>query len=247
MKKLLSITLALFICFSMFINASAATDNYIIDYAEKLASSEIEELEAYAARLENKYGVCVMFCITDGTGDVSADEFSQATYSEYTDNENGIIIVHDDGNKTYSVFSSGNAGEVLTDAAVDSMRDAYDMNESYYGGIYACYELAEEYLENGYSGGYVYDEEPVKGENSTEEGNEKDGVSIIWLPISLIIGLVIGFLIVNGIASKNKSVKMQKNATVYTRPGSMVITGSADNFLYKNLDRTEKPKQTEKN
>jgi len=38
---------------------------------------------------------------------------------------------------------------------------------------------------------------------------------------------------------------MQENATVYTRPGSMVITGSADNFLYKNLDRTEKPKQTE--
>ena len=79
-----------------------------------------------------------------------------------------------------------------------------------------------------------------------ETENEKDGVSIIWLPVSLLIGLLVGFLIINSIASKNKSVKLQENATVYTRQGSMVITGSADNFLYKNLDRTEKPKQTEK-
>ena len=82
-------------------------------------------------------------------------------------------------------------------------------------------------------------------QESTVIIEEKDGVSIIWLPVSLVIGLLVGFLIINGIASKNKSVKMQENATVYTRPGSMVITGSADNFLYNNVERREKPKQTE--
>ena len=128
------------------------------------------------------------------------------------------------------------------------MIDAYDTNESYYGGIYACYEFAEEYLENGYSGGYVNDGEPVYAGEADEPKTEKekDGVSIIWLPVSLLIGLLVGFLIINGIASKNKSVKMQENATVYTRPGSMVITGSADNFLYNNVERREKPKQAEK-
>ncbi|MBQ8015984.1 MAG: hypothetical protein IJ264_07365, partial [Clostridia bacterium] len=139
------------------------------------------------------------------------------------------------------------ADDVLTDAAVDSMKDSYDLNESYYGGIKAFYELAEEYLEKGYSGGYVYDGEPVYAGEADEPKteNKKDGVSIIWLPVSLLIGLLVGFLIINGIASKNKSVKMQENATVYTRPGSMVITGSADNFLYNNVERREKPKQAE--
>lgn len=246
-KKIFSIIIAALICVSFVFSASAHTQQYVIDYVDKLSSSEIEELNLFAEKLESAYGVAVLFCITEGTGDVTADEFTAETYNDYTDNENGIIIVHDDWNKTYSTFVSGDAEEILTDASVDSMIDAYDSNDSYYGGIYACYELAEEYLENGYSGGYVYDGEPVYAGESTESETEKekDGVSIIWLPVSLLIGLLVGFLIINGIASKNKSVKMQENATVYTRPGSMIITGSADNFLYNNVERREKPKQTE--
>lgn len=246
-KKIFATLVAVIICLSAALSASAYTQEYVIDYADKLASSEIEELDLFAEKLETAYGVTVLFCITEGTGDVTADEFSSGTYGDYTDNENGIIIVHDDWNKSYSVFTSGNADEYFSDAAVDSMIDAYDLNESYYGGIFACYELAEEYLENGYSGGYVYEGEPLNNDTDTiGTSEEKDGVSFIWLPVSLLIGLLVGFLIINGIASKNKSVKMQENATVYTRPGSMNITGSADNFLYKNIDRTEKPKQTEK-
>lgn len=246
-KKIFAVIIAALICISLVFSASAYTQKYVIDYADNLSSSEIEELDALAEKLEAAYGVTVLFCITEGTGDVTDDEFSSGTYGDYTDNENGIIIVHDDWNKTYFTFVSGNADEYFSDAAVDSMIDAYDTNESYYGGIYACYELAEEYLENGYSGGYVYDGEPVYAGEADEPKteNEKDGVSIIWLPVSLLIGMLVGFLIINGIASKNKSVKMQENATVYTRPGSMVITGSADNFLYNNIDRREKPKQTE--
>lgn len=246
-KKIFATLLAVIICLSAVISASAYTQEYVIDYADKLASSELEELNLFAEKLETAYDITVLFCITYGTGDVTADEFAAETYSDYTDNENGIIIVHDDWSNTYSVFNSGNADEYFSDAAVDCMKDAYDLNESYYGGIYACYELAGEYLENGYSGGYVYDDEfAYAGEAGEQEtANEKDGVAFFWLPVSLLIGLLVGFLVINGIASKNKSVKMQENATVYTRPGSMVITGSADNFLYKNLDRTEKPKQTE--
>ncbi|MBR6619833.1 MAG: TPM domain-containing protein [Clostridia bacterium] len=245
-KRFFAIIIAALICVSFVFSASAYTQEYVIDYADKLASSEIEELDLFAKKLETAYGVTVLFCITEGTGDVTADEFASGTYSDYTDNENGIIIVHDDWNKTYSTFISGNADEYFSDAAVDSMIDAYDSNDSYYGGIYACYELSVEYLENGYSGGYVYDGELLDNDTDTVgSSEEKDGVSIIWLPVSLLIGMLVGFLIINGIASKNKSVKMQENATAYTRPGSMIITGSADNFLYNNIERREKPKQTE--
>ncbi len=246
-KKIFATLIAVIICLSAALSASAYTQEYVIDYADKLASSEIEELDLFAEKLETAYGVTVLFCITEGTGDVTVDEFSSGTYGDYTDNENGLIIVHDDWNKAYFSFVSGNADEHFSDASVNSMIDAYDSNDSYYGGIYACYELAEEYLENGYSGGYVNDSELLNdGTDTIGASEEKDGVSIIWLPVSLLIGLLVGFLIINGIASKNKSVRMQENATVYTRPGSMNITGSADNFLYKNIDRTEKPKQTEK-
>lgn len=94
---------------------------------------------------------------------------------------------------------------------------------------------------------YIYGETEDAPESPEEiQNNSEKGVPLSRLPIALIVGLVIGFLIIYGIASKNKSVRMQKNATVYTRPGSLVITGSSDNFLYKNVERREKPKQTEK-
>jgi len=248
-KKIFAALIAVIICLSAVISASAYTQEYVIDYADKLTPGELDELDSFAEKLESAYGVTVLFCITEGTGDLSAVEFASETYGDYTDNENGVIIVHDDWDKTYFTFVSGNADEYFSDAAVDSMQDAYDLNESYYGGIYACYELAEEYLENGYSGGYVYESEEFVYAGESDEPkteNEKDGVAFFWLPVSLLIGLLVGFIIINGIASKNKSVKMQENATVYTRPGSMVITGSADNFLYNNVERREKPKQAEK-
>lgn len=242
-KKIFAILITLVMCFTFVVSASADTYMHVADNANKLSSSEHEELENIAIKLENAYGICVMICIADETTGMYDDAYAEWIYTGNTDNENGIILLHNDGENTYAVFTSGNADEMFDDETIAEMRDAYDSNDSYYGGIYDYYQVAEEYLKKAYYGSDASDE-PVITIGETEE---KDGVAFIWLPVSLGIGLLIGFLIINSIASKNKSVHMQKNATVYTRPGSMVITGSADNFLYSNVEKKEKPKQENKN
>ena len=184
-----------------------------------------------------------MVSIVDETDGMSDNEYAQQIYENNTDNENGIILLHNDAEKTYTVFSAGSVTEYLNDDAVESMRTAYDSNESYYGGITDYYKAAESLLASGETASD--NAETITTDDDTSD--EKDGVGIIWIPVSLGIGLLIGFLIIKSIASKNKSVYMQKNATVYTRPGSMIITGSADNFLYSNVERREKPKQENKN
>ena len=243
-KKIFAIIIAVVISFTFVVSASADTYMHVADNANKLSASEHEELENIAIKLENTYGICVMICIADETTGMYDDAYAEWIYTGNTDNENGILLLHNDGENTYAVFTSGNADEIFDDEAIAEMRDAYDSNDSYYGGIYGYYQLAEEYLEDGcYSNGNS-DNEPVI---TTGETEEKNGVSFIWLPISLGIGMLVAFLIINSIASKNKSVRMQENATVYTRPGSMIITGSADNFLYSNVEKKEKPKQENKN
>ena len=241
-KKILAIMIAVVIGLSFAVSASAETYMHVDDTANKLSSSEFEELEDIAIRLEETYGICVMICIADETTGMGNENYAEWIYTDNTDNENGILLLHNDGENTYAVFTSGNADEAFDDEAIEEMQDAYDSNNSYYGGVYGYYSVAEKYLEAAYSGDS--DEDPVI---TTGEDEEKDGVGFIWLPISLGIGLLVGFLIINSIASKNKSVHMQKNATVYTRPGSMIITGSADNFLYSNVDKKEKQKQENKN
>lgn len=243
-KKIFSILFAVLISITFVVSASAETYMHIADYADKLTGTEFEELESVAEKLENTYGVCVMVCIVNETTGMGDEAYAEWVYTDSTDNENGILLLHNDGENTYAVFTSGNADEIFGDEAVNEMRDAYDTNDSYYGGVYDYYSVAEKHLESGYYGTDDSEQEPVITTGDTEE---KDGVGIIWLPVSLGIGLLVGFLIINSIASKNKSVHMQKNATVYTRPGSMIITGSADNFLYNNVERKEKPKQENKN
>lgn len=242
-KKIFAILFAVLIGFMFVVSASADTYVHIADNANKLSGSEFEELENIAIKLENAYGVCVMVCIADETTGMYDDAYAEWIYADYTDNENGVILLHNDSENTYGVFASGSAEEIFDDEAIAEMRDAYDSNDSYYGGVYDYYVLAEEYLEAAYYGDDGADNPAI----TTGEADEKDGVAFIWLPVSLGIGLLVGFLIINSIASKNKSVHMQKNATVYTRPGSMVITGSADNFLYSNVEKKEKPKQQNKN
>lgn len=248
-KRIIATVITLFICLSSFVSVSAYTDSHILDVSDMLAYSEYDELESYASYIENTYGCCVMFCLTDDTDGMTGDEYAKEMYSINTDNADGIIITHDLWNNSYHIYASGNAKQI-DDADIDAMLDAYDSNESYYGGINDYLEKAEEIVENKVISS---DDKPANDvetpaddahadESYDDEADDEVAVPLKRIPIALGIGLVIGFIIIYSIASKNKSVKMQKNATVYTRQGSFVVTGSADNFLYSNVDRREKPK-----
>lgn len=72
-----------------------------------------------------------------------------------------------------------------------------------------------------------------------------EAVPLWYLPASVIAGFVLGFIIIGSIAAKNKSVRRQDNASVYTREGSMTVSDSADIFLYKNVECRAKPKQND--
>ena len=104
---------------------------------------------------------------------------------------------------------------------------------------------AEQYADSEY---LLQQENDVPDNDSFDAGDEavSDKNSVKTIVICIIAGMAIGFIINFSIASKNKSVRMQRNASVYTRPGSMVLTGSADNFLYSNIERRAKPKQNNK-
>lgn len=236
-KKLLTLLLMIAICICLSISVSAYTEQYIFDYEGSLSYSEIEELESTAQQIENEYGYCVMFCITDEEAD---ENYAQNIYDTYTDNESGMIFIHDTESKRYYCYvtESAKSGFDLT-----KMQNAYDSSNSYFGGIEAYYAVAENLL--SYDDTVIEDDDTDVYTTGDEANSNRSPVKTIILCI--VVGMAMGFIIIFAIASKNKSVRMQKNATVYTRPGSFALTGSYDNFLYKNLDKTPKPKQENKN
>ena len=242
-KKFVVILISVIISLSLIISASAYTYQYVADSAGMLTYDEIEELDAYAENIESSYGICVMLCIAAETDGMSDSEYARKIYTDNTDNEKGIILFHNYDENTYAVFIADNTGDIFDDNAVSAMKAAYESDESFYGGIVGYLNTAEAILRNGGAVSEITEADIPQEDNS----DKKDGVGFLSIPVSLGIGLIIGFLIINSIASKNKSVHMQKDASDYTRSGSMIITGRADNFLYKNVERKEKPKTENKN
>lgn len=236
-KKLLTVFLITAVCICSSISVSAYTEQYIFDYEGSLSYDEIEELENTAQQIENEYGYCVMFCITDEETD---ENYAQNIYDAYTDNENGMVFVHDTESERYYCYVTESAKSRFD---LTKMQDAYDSNNSYFGGIEDCYIVAENLL--SYDDTEIKDTDTDVYTTGDETDSSKSPVKTIILCI--VAGMAIGFIIILAIASKNKSVRMQANATVYTRPGSFVVTGSYDNFLYKKIDKTPKPKQESKN
>ena len=64
--------------------------------------------------------------------------------------------------------------------------------------------------------------------------------------ISIIIGLVAGFLTVHVLKGQLKSVQSQSDAQNYLSAGSLQLHLSTDRFLYENTTRTPRPKSNNK-
>ncbi len=73
----------------------------------------------------------------------------------------------------------------------------------------------------------------------------KRGPDLKWIPISIVIGMVISFIIMSVFRSQLKSVHRKPAARDYQIPGSMQITEQSDMYLYSHVTRT--PKQTQNN
>lgn len=266
-KKIFAMIVAVVICLSMAVSASAYTDTYVYDPDYLLSDSETAELEDRAAAIEEDYGYSVIFCIVSDCEGLSCAEYAEKAYASYTDAENAVVFVNDTALGTYDYFLAGEAAS-LDEALLDLMWSAYNADGSYYGGLSSFYASAAVAIESAVSfsdiqtdDGYadytdaVTETEEVEELDETDEADEipeyDDGGKSFDIGFGriigcLIAGLLIGFLIVKAIASKNTSVYKQKNATVYTRSNSMVLTGSADNFLYNKVERRAKPKNNKK-
>ena len=73
----------------------------------------------------------------------------------------------------------------------------------------------------------------------------KEPFSIVYLGVALVIGLITALIVTGVMKSRLKSVAPQRDATSYVRQGSMKLTNQRDLYLYREIHRTERPKETD--
>ena len=92
MKKIIAIVIALVLCLSCVVSASAATNTYIHNPDGILTSSEADELSNYARMIERTYGYTFIFCLIEDSSVTDTTEYSEEAYYSYTDSKNCYVF-----------------------------------------------------------------------------------------------------------------------------------------------------------
>lgn len=169
-----------------------------------------------------------------------ADDYFDYNGYGIGDDASGILLMlsmDKDGHGNYWISTCGYGITAFTDAGISYIGNAivpYLKEKDYAGAFDVFAEQCDEFLTKARKGTpYDVDEMP-------KEPFKWDMV----LYMSLVAGVVTGFIVVTTMKAKLKTVRPAKAAANYIRAGSMRLTRKSDIYLYRNVTRRARPKET---
>ena len=199
----------------------------VVDNADVLTDAEETDFTAKLETLGEKYDLEIAILTVDTyegkDGQAYADDFYDYNGYGYGENDDGFIVVFNtgegDGNRNIAISTHGKGVDLLTDMEID-----------------VIIEMMIAPIKSGDFAG-AFDSFVVECENAIDSG-----ISIIWIPVSILIGFGLAFLIVKIQASKLKTVVQKADAADYV--GNVMLTSQYDNFMYKNVTSSPKAKSS---
>lgn len=170
-KRLMSMLLALLLVIGMAMPVLANPIPSIIDESDVLTDEKTAEFEQYADRLEEIYGVQVVYICTELMNGLDNPTYVDQISSIYS--EDCMILLDNQDAGTIYIQGFGAAINVLDDEACDNLLSAYNDDATFAGGVQAYLETAEAVLaDNGLEAATPVEEVPV------EEESEELGVIV---------------------------------------------------------------------
>lgn len=202
----------------------------VVDKAGLLSDEEEQTLTARLEEISDRFALdLAVVTVTDFGGktpEAFADDFYDYNGYGRGEDADGAVLVYKpgkEGERRLQISTCGKAIDALTDYRIDSMLSNikdYFINEDYIDGFLAFADICEN--------DFKVEFEP--------------SVSPFWIPICLIIGFVIAFVIMKSQTRSLKSVRKKVDASDYT--SGVNVTGRSDVFLYRNVSKTPIPKDT---
>ncbi len=165
--KVIAFTLLL-ICFTS-LPLFAAADTKVYDYANLFTLEEVENLEASATEIAEKYQMDIGIVTTDDAEGKTAKLYAHDFYDHngygYGNNFNGVLFLIDMDNREIFISTCGSGIEYFTDLRISKMLDSaysYVSNQNYYGA--ATDFIAN--VESNINKGIPSDQHPVEKEFS---------------------------------------------------------------------------------
>lgn len=203
---------------------------YLSDGAGLLSEEEKEALEERLEEISTTYSAQVAI-VTREVSELPIDTAVEAIYDNgaygFGADFDGVLLLICMDTREYRILSNGFAADAITPSDIDSISDAIvpELSAGDYVSAMETFATESEYYLNIYINGVPY--EPL-------------GILMIAVPVGLLVGLI-WTLILKG---QLKSVRRQSGANNYARGNGLSLTQSGDYFMYRNVTRTPRPKES---
>ena len=210
----------------------------VIDNAGLLTDSQKADLNRKIdeIRVRQKLDIVVLTTATlDGakTREYADDYFDYNSYG-YGMKRDGLLLLISIEENDWYISTHGYAIYAFTDDGISYIGKKlkpYLSGGDFAGAFDAFAELCDDFVSQ------ARNETPYNSFNLP-----KEPISWIWIPISLVIGLLLATGTVKKMKNKLKTVRFQSAAGSYMKKESLNITEKRDLFLYRTVSRTAKPK-----
>lgn len=214
------------------------------DGAQLLTEDEDNELEASLEELSVRQSFDVVIATIDsldGEGYTSMEEYADDLYDYcqfgYGANRDGVLLLISKGDRKWHISTCGYGITAFTDAGIQYLGQQMtpDMADGDYAAAFRTFIRWTDAYVTAAREGHPYDVNNMPHEP----------LSMMYLGLALVIGLVTALIVTGVMKSQLKSVAPQPDASSYVRQGSMRLTNQRDRFLYRDVHRTERPKASD--
>lgn len=235
-RKLFAILLSLVLLCVLAVSATAHPAR-LVDSADLLSDVEEEVLMAKLDEISNRQNFDVVIVTVDSLNGKSAmayaDDFYDYNGYGMGSGKDGALLLLSMEERDWHVTTTGFGITAITDAGLEYMADEfliYISDGMYMDGFTSFAEQCDDYVRQAHTG-KPYDVGNLPREVST---------LILFLVIALVIGFVIAGISVLVMKAQLRSVRAQGSASDYTK--SMQLSDSREIFLYRRVERRERPK-----
>lgn len=214
----------------------------VVDMAELLNDSEktalLSKLDEISERQKLDIVVLTVNTLDGKTPRDYADDFYDYNGYGFGENKDGILLLVSMEDRDWWISTTGYGITALTDAGIEYISEKFlsDLSDGDYAQAFTTYaELCDQFITQAKTG------EPYDTGNMPEEP-----FNVAWnILVAFVIGLVVA-VIVTGIMKKQlKTVQLKSEANNYVKANSMIVTENRDLFLYNQVSRRARPKETD--
>ena len=211
----------------------------LLDEPDLLSEREEADLESKLDEISERQKVDIVVAAVNSLEGMTAMEYADDFYDYngygFGAENDGILFLISMGERDWYISTTGYGITAVTDAGREYMSEQFleDLSGCEYAAAFTTFaELCDDFITQAKTG------EPYDIDNMPQEPFDPFATLLVTLGVAFVVSLI-----ATGIMrGKLKSVHSQPVADSYVKEGSMKLTKEKDLFLYKTVDRREKPK-----